>query len=204
MSFIPIPALPPPLLSSFHLHRPKNRAVARLGLCLISLAGFWCDPISSARRGGDRTHQCPSDATFLPQMPSGSSGVTAPQTLALFSAPSPKCSILGVGDPKMPPGHGGPQAEPHVSPCMGWGDTNSKAALVAEEEMRGVPNLPAHTPKSAWGEEVEPQGHPYHLAGTWFCHLGCSGVPVGCSGRFHASCSPGWLIPSATLECGAG
>lgn len=70
--------------------------------------------------------------------------------------------------------------------------------------MRGVPSPPAHTPKSAWGEEVEPQGHPYHLAGTWFCHLGCSEVPVGCSGRFHASCSPGWLIPSATPECGAG
>lgn len=35
---------------------------------------------------------------------------------------------------------------------------------MAEEEQRGVPKPSTHTPsKSAWGEEVEPQGHPYHL-----------------------------------------
>lgn len=98
LSFIPIPALPPPPLSSLHLHRPKNRA--RLCLCLISLSGSWYDPIC-----GDRTHQCPSDATFLTQMLSG-------------------CSALGTfpcSQPKMlNPGHG-------LSPCMapllhlGWG-----------------------------------------------------------------------------------
>lgn len=98
---------PPPLLSSLHLHRPKNRP--RLGLGLISLWGFlvgsclWPDKVGTG-------------PTRVPQMPlscyrSGCSGLSAPLTLALDTFP---CSL-----PKMlSPGHGGCQAEPRVSPCM--------------------------------------------------------------------------------------
>lgn len=111
LSFIPIPALPPPLLSSLHLHRPKNRAVARLGLCLISLAGSWYGPICGLTSWG-QDPPVSLNATFLPQMPSG---CFAPGTV-----PCSQPKILN-------PGHGGSQAEPHVSPCMapllhlGWG-----------------------------------------------------------------------------------
>lgn len=148
-------------------------------------------------------------------MPSGCSGAPAPLTFVLGTVP---CS-----QPKMfHPGHGGSQAEPQISPCtapllhLGWGWHQLQRCPCGRGRTEGCPQTPAHTlPKSGWGEEVEPQGHPCHLAGaaagpgsaTWAA-LGplwaVPGVPRGCSWSFHASCSPGRLIPSASPECGAG
>lgn len=157
----------PPLLSSLHLHRPKNRAVARLGLCLISLSGFWYDPICMAptRWGQDppvslRCHFPAADAKWL------SRGTCTPDFCPghCLLPPSPKCSILGVGDLRL-----SLMSAPAWPHCCSWAgdDTNCKGTFVAEEEQSGVPNPPAHIlPKSAWDEEVEPQGCPYHLAGA--------------------------------------
>lgn len=193
----------PPLLSSLHLHRPKNRA--RLGLGLISLWGIlvgshlWPDKVGTGH-------------TRVPQMPlscyrSGCSGLPAPLTFALDTFP---CSL-----PKMlNPGHGGCQAEPCVSPCvapllhLGWARHQlqrcpcgtGRAERYSQSSSSYSPKVPGVRKWSHRDALVTWLGLYRDLA----LPPGQLWVPRGCSRGFHPSCSPGRLIPSASGECGAG
>jgi len=76
LSFVPIPALLPPPLSSFHLCRPKNRATAQLDLLLAARRAF--SEVPSAARRGPAAVPPASLSCGRAAVPSGRAGVPAP------------------------------------------------------------------------------------------------------------------------------